>query len=57
MTVVCGLTNGWYGYVPTAAVFERGGFETRLASSSRREIGAGDKMVTLGLELLDQIRA
>jgi hypothetical protein len=55
LTAVCGLTNGWYGYIPTADAFERGGFETRLASSSRLEIGAGDKLVSVVVDLLTSV--
>lgn len=55
LTAVCGLTNGWYSYVPTADAYTRGGFETRLASSSRLEIEAGDKMVRVAIDLLSRI--
>jgi hypothetical protein len=54
-TVVCGLTNGWYSYIPTREAFERGGYETRLSTTSRLEVDAGDKMTATGIELLEVI--
>jgi hypothetical protein len=54
-TFVCELANGWVGYIPTADAFERGGYETRLAYSSRLVPEAGDAMTDTGLELLREL--
>jgi hypothetical protein len=51
-TIVCGLANGWFGYVPTQDSFDRGGYETRLANSSRLDVAAGDAMTDVALDLL-----
>lgn len=54
-TFVCGLANGWVGYVPTVEAFERGGYETRLGYSSRLVPDAGDTMTAVALELLHDL--
>ena len=41
-TLVVATANGMVGYVPTAAAFKRGGYETTLAMSSRLGPKAGD---------------
>lgn len=50
------LANGCVGYVPTAESFgpRGGGYETRLTSYSNLEVGSGEKMVQMGLELAKQ---
>jgi neutral ceramidase len=55
-TLVCSLANGWHGYVPTKLAFKHGGYEPRLASSSRLAPDAGDRMVAAGLRLLEKLR-
>jgi len=55
-TIVCGIANGWHGYVPTPIAFEHGGYEPRLAYTSRLVPEAGDRMVGAALGLLDQLR-
>ncbi len=56
-TIVSELANGWVGYVPTAAAFRHGGYETRLAYSSRLVPEAGDLMCRTGLSLLHHLAA
>ena len=55
-TIVCGIANGWHGYAPTREAFEHGGYEPRLAYSSRLAPEAGDRMVAAALELLGELR-
>ncbi len=54
-TVVCELSNGWHGYIPTRAAFERGGYEPRLAFTSRLAPDAGDRMTDTALRLLARL--
>lgn len=56
-TFVSELANGWVGYVPTEAAFARGGYETRLAFSSRLVPEAGDVMCRTGIGLLHMLAA
>ena len=56
-TFVAELANGWVGYVPTAAAFEHGGYECRLAYQSRLVPEAGDLMCRTGVGLLRMLSA
>lgn len=51
-TFPCGVTNGFFGYIPTLEAFERGGYESRLDVNSRLVPNAGDDMVDAAVELL-----
>jgi neutral ceramidase len=54
-TFVCGLANGWFGYVPTSEAFSHGGYETRMAYTSRLVPSAGDRMTETALRLLNTV--
>jgi neutral ceramidase len=54
-TLVTTLANGYCGYVPTEAAFERGGYEVILAASSFLERGAGAAMVDAATRVLDHL--
>jgi hypothetical protein len=54
-TFVVELANGWHGYVPTREAFGHGGYETRLAYTSRLDPDAGDLMYEAALDLLKQL--
>jgi len=56
-TLVSELANGWVGYVPTAKAFEHGGYEARLAYSSRLVPEAGDLLCRTGIGLLHLLAA
>jgi len=49
------LTNGWCGYVPTAAGFVRGGYEARLGYTSRLIPEAGDMLCEAAIDLLQEL--
>ena len=51
-TMVAELTNGYCGYIPTAAAFEEGGYERRTARSSFLDPVCGDEIVRVSVELL-----
>ena len=54
-TLISQLTNGWCGYVPTEAAFERGGYEThRSVRVSRLEKRAGRTITDACVELLEE---
>jgi len=50
--VVVGYANGMVGYVPHAAAFQRGGYETSFAPSSRLAPEAGDRLVAAAVRLV-----
>lgn len=52
------LANGCVGYVPTKDSFgpRGGGYETRLTSYSNLELGSGEEMVRIGLDLASQLK-
>lgn len=50
--MICELANGYEGYVPTEKAFQEGGYETRLARSSKLVPGAGEEMVSAALEIV-----
>jgi neutral ceramidase len=56
-TFVCELANGWVGYIPTAEAFDHGGYETRIAFSSRLVPTAGDTMTATVVNLLNDLAA
>lgn len=50
--LVVSCANGMVGYLPHAAAFAHGGYETTFAPSSRLAPGAGEQWVDAALELL-----
>jgi neutral ceramidase len=55
-TYVAGLANGCVGYIPTRRAFLGGGYETRLARSSKLTPEAGERLTAVALELLHELR-
>lgn len=53
-TWVVGHANGMLGYVPTRQAFERGGYETTFAGSSRMAPETGDLLADAAIELIRQ---
>jgi hypothetical protein len=53
-TLVVAYTNGYAGYLPDLAAFERGGYE---ASSAFTAPGSGEQLVAVALELLAELKA
>ena len=56
-TLVVGAANGMVGYVPTKRAFERGGYETTFAMSSRLGPEAGDMLADAAIEVVRGRRA
>ena len=57
VTLVAELTNGYCGYVPTAAAFAQDGYEVhRTVYTSRLEKAAGRKITEASLGLLERLR-
>lgn len=56
-TAIVGLANDHVGYVPTAAAFAEGGYETWRTRISWTAPGAGEAMVATALERLRQLAA
>jgi len=50
------LANGWCGYLPTPEAFREGGYEIRLARSSRLEAGAGEILYQVLHQRLEALR-
>lgn len=50
--LVVSCANGMVGYVPHAAAFQRGGYETTLGDSSRLAPEAGDILADTAIELI-----
>ena len=50
--LVVGHANGMVGYVPTPEAFDRGGYETTFAGSSRLAPQAGDILADTAIELI-----
>jgi hypothetical protein len=50
--LVVGHANGMVGYVPTKQAFERGGYETTFAFSSRMAPEAGDILADAAIEVI-----
>lgn len=53
--MVSTLSNGLYGYVPTAAAFAAGGYESTLAYSSCLHADTGEKIVAAVCGMLDNL--
>jgi neutral ceramidase len=51
-TGIVSLANGYSGYIPTEKAFDEGGYETRLARSSKLYKGAGEEIVKEVINLL-----
>jgi len=56
-TVIVGLANGYYGYLPTKSDFELGGYETWRAKSSYLEPGAAAKIQDAVDRLLQRLHS
>lgn len=54
-TYIAELANGAVGYIPTRRAFEGGGYETRLARSSKLIPAAGEQLAEVALGLLNQV--
>ena len=54
-TYIAGDANGMVGYVPTRKAFRGGGYETRLARSSKLTAEAGEILVEAAVGLLKQV--
>jgi hypothetical protein len=54
-TYIAGNANGCVGYIPTRRAFAGGGYETRLARSSKLVPEAGEQLLEAALRLLDQV--
>ena len=52
--LVAAQTNGMVGYVPTRDAFERGGYETTFAPSSRLAPEAGDLLADAAIRLIQE---
>jgi len=52
--LVAAQANGMVGYVPTREAFERGGYETTFAPSSRLAPEAGDLLADAAIRLIQQ---
>lgn len=52
--LIAGFANGMIGYVPTAAAFERGGYETTFAASSRMAPETGELIAEAALKLMGE---
>jgi len=51
-TGIVSLANGYSGYIPTEKAFDEGGYEARLARSSKLYKGAGEEIVKEVINLL-----
>lgn len=55
-TAIMALTNGYSGYIPTEKAFDEGGYEIRLARSSKLDRRADKEIIRVGLELLRNLK-
>ncbi|MBC7319854.1 neutral/alkaline non-lysosomal ceramidase N-terminal domain-containing protein [bacterium] len=56
-TGIVSLANGYSGYIPTEKAFEEGGYETRLARSSKLDKCAGKIIIKEAIGLLQNLYA
>lgn len=56
VTLISQLTDGYCGYIPTPAAFERGGYETWPCSTSKLAVDAGEQIVNATARLLAETR-
>ena len=56
-TYVVSCANGMVGYVPHAAAFERGGYETTIAEWSKLAPEAGDMLADAALRVISEVKA
>ncbi len=56
-TYVAGMANGCVGYLPTRKAFQGGGYETRLARSSKLVPEAGEILTETAVSLLGQLHS
>jgi neutral ceramidase len=54
-TYIAGLANGCVGYIPTRRAFAGGGYEIRLARSSKLVPEAGEQLTDTAVRLLEQV--
>jgi hypothetical protein len=54
-TLVIELGNGYHGYLPTAEAFAGGGYETRLARTSKLAPEAGPRIAEAAVALLKKL--
>ncbi len=54
-TMVIELANDWLGYIPTRRAFEEGGYETRLARSSKALPETGEQWADVAVRLLNEL--
>ncbi|HEV8633954.1 MAG TPA: hypothetical protein VG370_06910 [Chloroflexota bacterium] len=54
-TYIAGMANGCVGYIPTRRAFQGGGYETRLARSSKLVPEAGEQLADAAVGLLEQV--
>jgi len=54
-TLISTVANGYEGYIATRKAYDEGGYEVRLARSSKVAPGAGEQMVEALLGLLDRL--
>lgn len=54
-TFIAGYANGMVGYIPTPVAFQNGGYETRLARSSKIIPESGDLLVEVALRALQRV--
>jgi len=55
VTLISQLTDGYVGYIPTPAAFDRGGYETWACATSKLSTGAGEAIVEATRELMAQV--
>jgi len=54
-TGIVSLSNGYSGYIPTEKAFDEGGYETRLARSSKLDRKAGRMIIEEGVRLIQNL--
>ncbi|WP_067725030.1 hypothetical protein [Oceanobacillus damuensis] len=55
-TMISELSNDWVGYLPTERAFEHGGYETRVARSSKLTESADKIVIEASLKLLQELK-